>query len=64
MTPTWKYRCSLCGALIVPDDVAAHTLEERAKPGWPGSMSLTRVDDDDPYGGVPPTHAFVPPVIP
>jgi len=41
----WRYRCSLCGATIRPDDVAAHTTEEKAKPTWPGFMTWTRVDD-------------------
>lgn len=40
----WHYRCSICQMLVEPDDVRAHTEHERSKPGWPGHMSLTRVD--------------------
>jgi hypothetical protein len=45
---TWKYRCSLCGRLVHPDDVSKHTAEEREKPTWPGHMSWLRVEDEEP----------------
>lgn len=41
----FKYRCSICSELVRPDDIRAHTEQERAKPTWPGYMSWERVDE-------------------